>query len=227
MNENPPVPPAPQPKKSIPAIGWVGIGCGTILIIAIVVISMLVGLCTKKVGEFAKNPEKTAAELMVKMNPDLEKVSQNEAKGEMTLRTKDGEEMTMSYKDVSEGKFTIKDAKGNISEFGGTDLSNVPAWVPRVPQIKNTTASIQNTEEGKVSGLYSATSAESIDALDEFFKAESAKLKVTESSRTTFNSDGVENRTLSYSGNGRTLNIVITGKASEDTQVNVGYEEEK
>jgi hypothetical protein len=230
MNGNPPVPPAPQSKKGIPVLGWVGIGCGTMLIIAIIVISLLVGWCKRTVGdisEFKKNPEKAAAEMMVRLNPDLTKVSQDDAKGEMTIRTKDGQEMTMSYKDISEGKFILKDAQGNVSEFGGSDLTKVPAWVPRVPDIKTTSASIQNSDSGKTSGLYAVTSGESIDALDEFFKAEAAKLKFTESSRTTANADGVENRNLSFAGNGRTLNIVITGKPGENAQVNVGYEEEK
>lgn len=230
MNGNPPVPPVPQPKKGIPVLGWVGIGCGTMLIIAIIVISLLVGWCKRAVGdisEFKNNPEKAAAEMMVRLNPELTKVSQDDVRGEMTVRTKDGQEMTMSYKDISEGKFTIKDARGDVAEFGGSDLTKVPAWVPRVPDIKTTSASIRNSGSGKLSGLYAVTSGESIDALDEFFKAEAAKLKFTESNHTTVNADGVESRTLNFEGNGRTLNIVITGKPGENARVNVGYEEEK
>ncbi len=88
-------------------MGWVGIGCGTVLIIAILVISLLVGFCKRTMGdlsEFQRNPEKAAAELMVRMNPELEMVSRDEGAGEMTIRTKDGEEIVLSYKDISEGK---------------------------------------------------------------------------------------------------------------------------
>ena len=45
--------------------------------------------------------------MMVRMNPDVEKVSQDETKGEMTIRTKDGKEMTSRYKDIAEGKFMM------------------------------------------------------------------------------------------------------------------------
>lgn len=214
----------------MPVLGWVGIGCGTMLIITVVVIALLIGWCKRTVGdisEFKRNPEKAGAELMVRMNPDLKKISQDDAKGEMTIRTKDGEEMTVSYKEISRGVFTFKDAEGNIIHSGQTDLTVVPAWVPRPSQPKAISASMQKKEGGKVSGFYAATSAESIDALNEFFKAESAKLKFTKSSNSSFNADGVESRSLSFEGAGRKLNIVLTGKPGEDVLVNVGYEETK
>lgn len=210
----------------MPVLGWVGIGCGTVIVIGVVVVSLLVGFCKRKVGEFTRNPEKAGAELMVKMNPGLELVSQDDAKGEMTIRTKDGQEMTMNYQDIAAGKFTVKDADGTTTQIGQADLSTVPAWVPRVPKLQSTTSSVQNKASGKISGLYAATTTESIGALEAFFKAEAEKLKMTSSSRTALKADGVENRMLSYEGEGRTLNIVITSKPGEDGQVNVGYEEE-
>jgi hypothetical protein len=173
MNETPPVPPVPSAKKGMPVIGWVGIGCGTILIIAVMVVSLLIGWCKRNVGDladFQKNPEKAAAEMIVKMNPELEKVSQDDAKGEMTIRTKDGQEMTLTYKDIAEGKFTMKDAKGNITQFGQSDLTNVPAWVPRIPGMKSSTGSFHNQEGGKVTGLYVATTTEPIASWRSFSK---------------------------------------------------------
>ena len=235
MTENAPVPSAPPSnppvKKGMPVLGWVGIGCGTVIVIAVVVIALLVGWCKNKVGdlsEFQKNPEKAAAEMMVRLNPDIKLVSQDDAKGEMTIRTKDGQEMTLSYKDVGEGKFAIRDAKGNVAQIGQSDLSNVPAWVPRVPKMKTTTASFQNQADNKLSGLYSATSDDSIDKLDAFFKTETAKLKLTEASRTSTNTEGVENRIVAYEGEGgRMLNVILNGKTGEGTQISVGYEQAK
>ncbi len=211
----------------MPAFAWIGIGCGTLVLIAGVAMVLLIGFCKRKVGEFSKNPEKAAAELIVKMNPDLKKVSQNDATGEMTFRTKDGQEVTMSYKDISEGKFTVKDANGNVAQFGKSDLSNVPAWVPRVPKLKSAMGAFHNQEADKVSGLYSASSDESPDRLEEFFKAEAGKLDLTEASRQAINAEGVENRIATYQGGTRQLNIVITGKPGEPAQIQVGYEETK
>ena len=220
----PPVPPA---KTDMPVLGWVGIGCGTLILIAGVVMFLLVSYCKHKVGEFTKNPEKATAELIVKMNPNLTLVSQDDAKGEMTIRTKDGEEMTMSYKDIAKGKFTMRDAKGNVTQLGDADLSKLPAWVPRVPKMKSASASFQNQEMGKMSGLYNATSSESLDALEAFFKAEAAKQQMSASPLTTTTTDGVETRILIYQGQGHQLNITISGKPGENVQVNVGYKETK
>ncbi|MEN9974884.1 MAG: hypothetical protein RLZZ282_890 [Verrucomicrobiota bacterium] len=224
------IPPAPESanKNGLPVLAWVGIGCGTIVVIAVIAISLVVTVCKRTVGDlsqFKKNPEKVAAELMVRMNPDLKMISQDEATGEMTVRTKDGEELTMCYKDISAGKFVMKDAKGNVSQIGQSDLSNVPEWVPRIPQLKIATASFNTKEDDKVSGLYSATTAATPDALAKFFKTASERLNMTEANRTAMNSDGVENLMLSYQGDGRSLHIVITGKPGEDAQVNVGYEQ--
>jgi hypothetical protein len=229
MNDNPSMPPVPPSNKGLPVIGWVGIGCGTLIVIAVVVVTLMVGWFKRTVGdlsEFKKNPEKAAAELMVKMNPELTKVSQDEAKGEMTIRTKDGHEMTMSYKDISAGKFTVKDAQGNTAQLGQSDLSNVPAWVPRVPQMKSAAGSFQNKDAGKTSGLYTATTTESVDGLENFFKEQAGILKLTQASRTAIQADGVETRNLSYEGAGRMLTIILTGKPGADVQVNVAYTEQ-
>lgn len=66
---------------------------------------------TKKAKElgldFEKNPERAVAEMVVNISPDLEKISSDEKAGTMTIRTKDGKETTLSYKDISEGKFNL------------------------------------------------------------------------------------------------------------------------
>lgn len=231
MNESPPMPPEPPAeKKGIPALGWVGIGCGTLVIIAVVIISLLIGWCKRAVvdlADFGKNPEKAAAELMVRMNPDLKKISENDLTGEMTVRTKDGKDITLSYKELSEGKFSFKDSEGNSAQFGQATLDDVPSWVPRVPGLKTVQTSMRNQKGGKVSGLYSVTSNETAEALEAFFKAEAEKLKFTSSSFSNYNANGVENRNLSFGGGGRHLDIVITVKPGGDAQVNVGFEEGK
>ncbi len=228
MDDQPPIPPVPSEKKGIPVVGWIGIGCGTLVLIAVIVIALLIGWCRQAVGDlsdFKRNPEKAAAELMVRMNPELKKVSENEAAGEMTIRTKDGQEVTLSYKDISEGRFTLKDAQGNVTRMGQADLANVPAWVPRVPEVKTAHTAYQTAGAGKLSGFFSATSALGVDALDEFFKTEASKLRFNDSRSSSYHADGVESRTLSFEGGGRQLNIVLTAKPGEDVQVNVGYEE--
>lgn len=227
MNEPQGAPPVPQEKKGIPVLGWIGIGCGTILIIAIIAVSLLIGWCKRTVGdlsEFQRHPEKAAAEMVVRLSPDLDMVSQDEAKGEMTIRTKGGETITMSYKDIAEGKFLVKDAQGNTTEIGTTDLSKLPPWVPRVPELKGATSSFHTEKDGQLSGLYSATSGQSAEKLEEYFKAEGEKLGDGSYSHSSTVVNGVESRVLNIERGGKKLNIVITKNPGEDTVVNVGYE---
>lgn len=212
----------------MPVLGWVGIGCGALLVFGIVVMVLLVGWCKRTIGdpaEFMKNPEKAAAEMIVRLNPDLKLVSQNEAKGEMTIRTKDGQEMTLSYKDISQGKFSVKDAKGKVTETGGADLSILPPWVPRAPALKGTQATFQNAQGGGLSGSYTGVSSESLDALDTFFKDAAANTQLPETSRTSINTDGNQNRIIAYEADGKKLHVILSGKAGGDTRVQVSYEE--
>ena len=218
------VPPIPA-KKGIPALGWVGIGCGTILIIAVIIASLLVGWCKRKVGdlsEFQRNPEKATAELVVRMSPDLTLVSQDESKGEMTIRTKDGETMTLSYKDVGEGKFRFKDANGNVTEIGGGDLSKLPPWVPIATGLKQVTTH-HTSEEESMSGFYMGQSTETIDALDEFFKARALELDMKESNRSSTTSDGTETRTFTYEGEDRQLTIIVSSKDGKESTAQVSF----
>lgn len=111
----PPVTPAALPvKKGLPPLAWVGIGCGGLLLIGIIVVIGLGLLGANKMKEmgvdFQKNPERAAAEMVVSMRPDLEKISTNEEAGTITVRNKDGKEMTLTYKEISEGKDLNPDA---------------------------------------------------------------------------------------------------------------------
>lgn len=224
LGESPPV----RGKKRIPALGWVGIGCGGLLIVAIVAVSLLVGWCKRTIGdfsEFQKNPEKAAAEMVVRLSPDLDMVSQDEAAGEMTVRTKDGREMTLSYRDIAEGKFRVTGADGSTMEIGSADLSKLPAWVPRVAHLESVTSSFHTETDGKAGGSYSATTPLGADAAEEAFKEAVSSLGFTTSNRSAHNVNGSETRALAYEGKGRRVQILITSSSAEPTLVNVAYEE--
>lgn len=61
----------------------------------------------KELGvDFNENPEKAAAEMIVNLNPELEKVSSDDEAGTITFRNKDGGEVTLTYKDIQEGRTT-------------------------------------------------------------------------------------------------------------------------
>jgi hypothetical protein len=229
MNPGPPplLPPVPQPeKKGIPPIGWVGIGCGSLLLIAIVAGVILGSFAYRRVKSFAANPEKSTAEFIVMANPDLEKISTNDAAGEMTVRTKkDGKEYTVSYKDLAEGKFSLKDSDGNVTNLGVSDLSEVPAWVPRLPGIAGPVTAFSGSDQGKASGSYSATTTDSKQAVQDFFKEAAAKLGLTNSSNSSTTFNGVGNSTTTFSDDAREISLVLSESPGEPLRATVIYQE--
>lgn len=223
----PPQPPLAGNKKGMPALAWVGIGCGTFVIIGIIGAVFAVGWLKGKVDNFAKNPDKAAAELLVKVNPDLEMVSQDDKKGEMTIRTKKGEVVTLSYKDIAKGKITVTGADGSVSQLGGADISKVPSWVPQAPGLSDTYGAFHQETPKEITGAYSAKTTTSPEDLEEFFKTEAGKLGLTSSSRSSFSANGAETVSFKHSGGKRELSVVVTVKPGEGSALLVTYREEK
>lgn len=213
-------------KKGLPVIAWVGIGCGGFIVLGIIV-SVIAFVQLKGVyDKFVANPEKAGAEMIVSMNPDLKMLSQDEAKGTMTIRTKDGQEMTLSYKDISEGKFTLTDANGNTTTLGSTDLSKVPAWVPKAADLTDGMSLFHTDGNGKISGQFSSKSVTSEEDLKTFFDKAADDQGLTNKSNSSINADGTSVVTLTYSGGSKTLKILITDKSGSPAIIITQYTEE-
>lgn len=222
MPPPPPTIPAPA-KKGIPAIAWVGIGCGGLIIIAIIAGGFIFSKLKGKFDEFAKNPEKAAAELVVATNPELEMVSQDDESGKMTIRTKDGEEMTLSYKDVAEGRITMTDAEGNVTRIGSADLSQVPAWVPKPDGLTDAVSLFHSEAGAKTTGQFSGKTQQDAETLKSFYQKAASDLGMSSSSNTSMSANGTSVNSLSFSDKGRSLTVIVTEKPGEPTQVNTNY----
>lgn len=134
-NEVPPVPQAPQPsyaapqppvppkKKGLPALAWVGIGCGVIVLLVVIGLVALGGYAVHKVKQagfdpelWKKNPAAAAAKIVTTMNPDVEVVSTDNDSQTITLRNKKtGKTITVDLQDVKNGNFRFSDEKGEES----------------------------------------------------------------------------------------------------------------
>ncbi len=227
MQDQAPVPPPPTEKKGIPVLGWVGIGCGTILILAIVIISLLIGWCKRTVGdfsEFQRNPEKATAEMVLRLHPEVKVLTQDEAKGQMTLRMKDGSERTMSYEDVVAGKFVLPALPAGDLPLATEDLSQLPAWVPRAPGLKPGAALTLAEKDGRVSGVFSSASDRSTEEIADFLTAEAEKLGSGTSSKRSTTVNGAESRNLSFERGGRKLEVVLTRQPGEDSRILIQFD---
>ena len=97
--ENPP--PVPQ-KKGLGPLAWVGIGCGSLIVIGIIVVAVLGLAFGSKVKQFAedaqKNPTRTMATTMVSVSSGtIEMVAEDDANKRYTLRAKVNGKLTTVY----------------------------------------------------------------------------------------------------------------------------------
>lgn len=130
-------PSAPQ-KKGLPAIAWVGIGCGGLLVLTVLVVvlgGMFIWRGVKGVvDDYAENPVRAQARMLARLNPDLEIVSEDG--DSITLRDKTtGETFTMDPEvgfaegllrfATEEGEEVVIDDTGQIIPAGEEGITEV------------------------------------------------------------------------------------------------------
>jgi hypothetical protein len=126
---DPSIPP-PQ-KKGLGALAWLGIGCGglvVLLIILVAVVGMRLGPALKQFGADAqKNPTKATAEMMVKIgNGQFEMIAEDEPNKRYTIRQKTtGKLMTIYWDAKKKAPVTIE---GDFSAIPAD--ANTPAATP-------------------------------------------------------------------------------------------------
>lgn len=126
-----------------------GIGCLVIIIALFLGGGAIVAKYWDKIQEAVKNPERTAVTVIFNANPNIELVSEDAAKREMTFKFKgDAETYTMNlneFKDAKDGKISLKNGKGESIEVELAQLATLtglsssapvpaPAPAPAAPQ---------------------------------------------------------------------------------------------
>lgn len=122
MNEFPQTPPpaqTPTPghgatpehgsrKKGLSPIAWIGIGCGGLLLLSLILLIggsfWLFGVAKDLGADFQKNPERAQAELIIKFTPEFTKVSTDEVAGTITFETDGGEVKTLTFDQINAGQ---------------------------------------------------------------------------------------------------------------------------
>jgi len=238
-------------KKGLPVLAWVGIGCGALLLMGVCAIvggGWYVGHKVKKfAAEAEKNPEKTAAKLMIQMNPTLELISTDDEAGTISFRNKEsGEEVTLSFKEVAGGKgFHLsgktKDGNFDVSTGGDEESKNLtiktdkgvmkfgaggetPDWIPSYPGAEGVKSTFSTKgPDGEVGGFGFKTNDDPVDVAA-FYKRglEAAGFAMTVES-TTKTANGTQKVMAAVSKQpARQVNIVVT-VAKGGTAVAVQY----
>jgi hypothetical protein len=228
MNGQQPYPPQvpPLPKKGLSGPAWVGIGCGAVMVLVIALVGVLGFFGVRKFKEFQANKELAVAEMIIATHPDLEKVSSDSGKGEITVRSKSGEEYTVNYEEITQGRFSFKDASGNTTRLGGSaDFSDVPAWVPRPPAISGSPAVFHAVAHGKAAGMYNATSTDPFNDVEKFFNDELDKAGFGADTRSTSTWGGDRSVSRSLSTADKEITVSLTMEAKKPVNIQVIYKE--
>jgi hypothetical protein len=252
MTVSSPVPPPPgsppPPKKGLSPLAWVGIGCGVIIVLCIIVFAAAGFFLKKKADEISKNPTMAAAKIAVQLNPDLELVSADEAHNTLTIKDKkSGEVVTFSAEDIKNGKFSFKSSKGSSATYdlnggtfkatnekgetstvhiGGGAPQNLPSWLPVYPSGTVQGMSDATDAEGR-SAAFTVTTTDPVSKVMDFYEAQlkSAGLKVDKS---TFSSNGQDGGTVSGKSDDEKRQVtVLLGTADGKTSATVTFREKK
>lgn len=181
-------------KKGLGPLAWIAIGCGGLIVIGILVATVGGIFVARKakdvVQSFEENPAKAAAEMAVRINPELELVESDDDAGTMTIRNKEtGEVATFNFKDIAEGKFSWETDEGKVeisadqdqsggvsvktdqgeARFGSGSGADIPDWVPRYTGTEPAGA-FTSHGDGEENGMFSFETADSPKEVLDFFQ---------------------------------------------------------
>lgn len=189
--------PQPPPKKSKVWI-WVLAGCGSFVLLGVIVVMVGGFFIWNKAKEagfdpelMEKNPAMAAAKIIAATNPDIEVVSTNDAKGTITLREKKtGKTITINLEDARSGRISFQqegedpvtiEAQGEggsgsvemkssegTAKFGGGALEEVPDWLPEYPGV-TIQGNFSMKGTDKSAGHFTFTTQDSIEQVVSFF----------------------------------------------------------
>jgi hypothetical protein len=200
------VPPVPKPKKGTSPWVWVAAGCGGILVLGGIVMAVVTMFVVGKVKEAADDPVAVTAQMIAAANPDIELVSADKDSKLVTFRdVRSGEELTFSYEDIEEGRFTLTTEEGaaridfdgegesgkmtvttdeGTATFGAGDVANLPDWLPVYGGDSSEGVYSSDTPDARAGGFGFETSDGLEDVLSFYTtRLESAGLQIR--SRTT------------------------------------------
>jgi hypothetical protein len=244
--------PPPAPKKGMGPLAWVGIGCGALVLIGVVVMFAIGFMAKRQLDKFEDNPAMAAATLAVRLNPDLELIESDAEKNTLTVKDKKtGKVVTLSAEDIKEGKFTVTTDEGTTTldmdstgedggamtvtnekgetatfEAGGNAPKNLPGWVPTYPG-GTATGSYDATSNNERSAAFGVTTTDSVDDVLAFYE-EKLKGQGLEVQKTTFDSNGQKGGSVTgtSSDQNRTVSVLV-GSSDQGTQATVTFTEKK
>ncbi len=125
--DTPPIPAAP--KKGLGPLAWVGIGCGSLVVLGIIafaVVALVFGPKAKQMIEDAqKNPTRMVASTMVSVSAgQMELIAEDDVNKRYTVRTKQSGRLNTVY--LSRKKSAPEVIEGDFSAIPADDTTAEP-----------------------------------------------------------------------------------------------------
>jgi hypothetical protein len=188
-------------KKGLGTLAWVAIGCGVLILIVVVALAvggLFVFNKAKQVADdldFEGNPGLAAARMVVRLSPELEEVAVDEEAGTITVRnTKTGEEVTVDFEDLKEGKIRWQSGDREVTidasesgdggavsvteegrsmklTTGAAAAGEVPDWVPLYPGTEPSASHGESGTEG-VRGTFRLETDDGVSEVIDFYRGE-------------------------------------------------------
>ncbi len=206
-------------KRGISPIVWILVAIAGIVVLCIIG----VGVAALYV---AKNPGLVMAKLITAANPDAEVLSTD--LGSQTVRIRDrktGEEVTLSFDDVKQGKLRIS-GRGKNGEVGSLEIGGggkLPSWVPAYPGAKaqgNLTAKGEDANGIGEGGVITFTTPDPPSKVTAYYEAKFKELGMTVEIAQVSDSGGMV--TGKDPDDKRSLSVMVGGGSGE-TSLTITY----
>ena len=246
-----PVPPVAPPKKS-KALLWVLGGCGTIIVLCILIFVGLFLFGMHKMKQagidpelMKKNPALATAKMVVFANPDVEMVTSDDDAGTMVVRDKKTGKTTKLKFDLEKKQMVITDEEGKTASFTanteqgslemkgpdgtvkiGSNADKAPGWVPTYPGSSPQSTMSVNAN-GNQSGTYVFVTQDASDKVLSYY-ADAFKSAGLTASTTSNNTDGKVSGIVSGADKDHNRSVLVTVSPDSDgVHVSVTFEEKK
>jgi hypothetical protein len=188
-----------ETKKGTHPLVWVAVGCAGVIMLGafvLVVGTFFVFDAVKDVAEeMDDQPVVAAARLIAAANPEIELVEADEENRVVVFRnTKTDEEYTIDFEDIEEGKIsffsddesfslelesdeddsgilTITTEEGTARFGAGTQIGDLPSWVPVYPGTTPEGTFSSETPEGR-SGAYTIETEAELESVVDYYISE-------------------------------------------------------
>ncbi|GAA5482131.1 hypothetical protein [Haloferula sargassicola] len=227
--ETPPTPPPYQapPKKGMHPMAIVGIGCGALLLLALIGGGLAFRWVTTTYKEMKaaaeENPDRELALQVIEMSPEVTRINEDEQAGTVVLEIADtGETATTTYADLASGSFRFTGPDGAEHALG-ENPPPPPAWVPVYPNIAEPRIALQKASATGTEGILAFTTRDSPEMAKAFYAGECSWSNSSSTSTSSFNA--TSRFSVSYSGSGRSLEIEGVQIPGDPLRLTVHYRE--